>query len=124
MGRPPEPVLRVWFAPPGKVALAPAVPTSVLLVWTTVRVWFKPPAPVAAAVQGVCAKPVYGWLVVGQVTVTVEVACEIVKLPEPALPLRFASPAQAALAPPLPPSVLLVWTTVRVWFKPPAPVAA
>jgi len=40
-----------------KVALAVAVPTLVLFVYTTVAVVFRP-APVTVAVHGVCAAPV------------------------------------------------------------------
>jgi hypothetical protein len=40
-----------------KVALAVAVPASVLFVKLTVTDWFRPLAPVTVAEHGVCAEP-------------------------------------------------------------------
>jgi hypothetical protein len=65
------------------------------------------PAPVAFAVHGSMAEPVYV-RVVGQVTVTTELALEISNVVLSLLPLWLLSPAHVADAPAVPAAVLFV----------------
>jgi len=73
-----EPVDPLWFASPANVAVAVAVPTLMLFVYTIVAVVLKPPAPATAAVHGVNAAPVYV-TDAGHVTTVVDAALAIVR---------------------------------------------
>jgi hypothetical protein len=86
-----ESALPSWFASPGYVYDAVAVPALVLSAYTASGVRPRPPAPVIATVHGVSADPVYVTLA-GQLMVVVELALSIVKVAESELPSWFASP--------------------------------
>jgi hypothetical protein len=54
--------------------------------------WFKPPTPVAAAVQGVCAAPLYVTLA-GQLSVTVEDTRVMLQEPATGVIAKLAKPS-------------------------------